>query len=199
MKEEKGSKKPFSIKEIGLPKIITLLAAGIFLIILSVPDAFHFGTSHEKKQNVSQSTTSDFSQKGDATSAFVENMEQKLAVNLKKVAGIGEVKVMITVKSSKEQIALKDSTNSQTSNSETDAKGGSRVESNTDRQEETVMSQSGSGSSLPYVIKEMEPEVEGVLVIARGGDDANIIQEINSAVQVLFDVPAHKIKVMKMI
>ncbi len=42
------------------------------------------------------------------------------------------------------------------------------------------------------------PEVEGVLIIAQGGDDAKIKNEITEAAKVLFGVEAHKIKVMKM-
>lgn len=191
-------KKPLSIKEIGLPKIITLIAVGIFLLVLSVPGLFEMNTGTKESSSDTISVTNT-QRSTDTTSIYVENMEQKLENVLKKVEGIGDVKVMLTVKSSKEQVALKDGTNSQTSNSETDSQGGSRVESDTSKSEETVMSQSGSGETSPYVVKELCPEVEGVLVIARGGDDAKIISEINSAVQVLFDVPAHKIKVMKMI
>lgn len=194
----KEDKKSFSIKEIGLPKIITLVAVGIFLLVLSVPGLFN-SENRPKRSNSVLMNSGNRMDEVDSTTAYVENMEQKLETSLRKVKGIGDVKVMLTVKSSKEQVALKDSTNSQTSNSETDAQGGSRVESDTNRQEETVMSQSGTGGTSPYIIKEMEPEVSGVLVIARGGDNAKIISEINSAVQVLFDVPAHKIKVMKMI
>lgn len=191
-------KKPLSIKEIGLPKIITLIAVGIFLLVLSVPGLLDTNTGTKESPSESIGVTS--TQKTtDTTNVYVENMEQKLENVLKKVDGIGDVEVMLTVKSSKEQVALKDGTNSQTSNSETDSQGGSRVESDTSKSEETVMSQSNAGETSPYVVKEICPEVEGVLVIARGGDDAKIISEINSAVQVLFDVPAHKIKVMKMI
>jgi len=96
-------------------------------------------------------------------------------------------------------VTLKDSPFSQESSSETDSQGGTRNSSNVQREEETVLMQSGSGGTSPYVVKEIEPDIEGVLVIAQGGEDPKIIQEINSAVQVLFDVPAHKIKVMKMI
>lgn len=200
MKDDKDSKKPFSIKEIGLPKIITLIAVGVFLLVLSVPGLFSSdpASSVKKKQSIGNNTASVVSLV-DSTTVFTENMERRLENALRKVKGIGDVQVMITVKSSKEQVALKDTANKQTTNSETDAQGGNRNESDIDRSEETVMSQSGSGESSPYVVKELEPEVEGVLVIAGGGDDANIIGEINSAVQVLFDVPAHKIKVMKMI
>ncbi len=202
MKDDKNSKKTFSMKEIGLPKIITLIAAGVMLLILSVPGLFRQwdGANPKGKQVVNRNVTHSISDSHtDQTQAFTESMERRLENTLRKVKGIGDVEVMITVKSSKEQIALKDNTNQQTSNQESDAQGGSRSESNTNKSEETVMSQAGSGESSPYVVKELEPEVEGVLVIARGGDDAKIISEINSAVQVLFNVPAHKIKVMKMI
>lgn len=198
MKENKEQKKSFSIKEIGLPKIVTLIAVGVFLLVLSVPGIFDSGHKTSRSSSILPNASSGAGET-DSTTAYVENMEQKLENNLRKVKGIGDVQVMITVKSSREQVALKDSTNSQTSNSETDSQGGSRVESDTNRQEETVMSQSGTGGTSPYVIKEIEPQVSGVLVIAGGGDNAKIISEINSAVQVLFDVPAHKIKVMKMI
>ena len=48
------------------------------------------------------------------------------------------------------------------------------------------------------MIKEMEPEIEGVLVAAEGGDNENVANEITQAVQVLFNIPVHKIKVVKM-
>lgn len=201
MKEDKDSKKPFSIRQIGLSKIITLAAAGVFLLVLSIPGVFDKSSGSNVNQQIANKTgtRSVTSSYDDSTAAFTENMERRLENALRKVKGIGDVQVMITVKSSREQIALKDASNQQNSSQEADAQGGSRSESSVSKSEETVMSQSGSGESSPYVVKELEPEVEGVLVIARGGDDVTIISEINSAVQVLFHVPAHKIKVMKMI
>lgn len=200
MKDDKESKKkPLSIKDIGLPKIITLVAVGIFLLVLSVPGLFDMDSGSKSTQTGVQSTVRVGDTNLSSNDAYVQSQEQKLEQLLKKVDGVGEVEVMLTLKSSKEQVALKDTNNSQISNSETDSSGGSRISSDTNKTEETVMSQAGSGESSPYVVKEIEPQVEGVLVIARGGDDAKVISEINSAVQVLFGVPAHKIKVMKMI
>ena len=49
----------------------------------------------------------------------------------------------------------------------------------------------------PYVSKELTPEVEGVVVVADGGDNAVTVQNISEAVQALFGVEAHKIKIMK--
>ena len=58
----------------------------------------------------------------------------------------------------------------------------------------------GIGGILIYlaIVKEMEPEIEGVLIAAQGGDQNQVAGEITQAVQVLFDIPVHKIKVVKM-
>lgn len=45
--------------------------------------------------------------------------------------------------------------------------------------------------------QELSPLIEGVLVIADGGDNAIVIENITEAVQALFGVDTHKIKVMK--
>ncbi|MFR1159532.1 MAG: hypothetical protein ACLSD7_11495 [Coprococcus phoceensis] len=53
------------------------------------------------------------------------------------------------------------------------------------------------GEQTPYVTKEVNPKVEGVVVIAEGGGNAVVIKNITEAIQALFDVDTHKIKVMK--
>ncbi len=47
--------------------------------------------------------------------------------------------------------------------------------------------------------KAVYPEVEGVVVIASGGDNSVVIENITEAIQALFEVDTHKIKIMKMI
>ncbi|HAB59850.1 MAG TPA: stage III sporulation protein AG [Lachnospiraceae bacterium] len=186
-------KKKLSLKEIGIPKLIIIFMCGILLIILSFPSLFSGG---DKKNN----TISEVSNVPTTTSAasYEEEMEARLKEALMKVEGIGNVEVMITLKSSKESVTLKDTPYSQESLDESDSSGGERKSTTIDKKEETVLQNSGTGGSTPYVIKELEPEIEGVLVIAQGGGSQTIIGEIVGAVEVLFDVPAHKIKVMKM-
>ncbi|MBS5931657.1 MAG: stage III sporulation protein AG [Clostridiales bacterium] len=186
-------KKKLSLKEIGIPKLVIIFMCGILLIILSFPSLFSGG---DKKNN----TISEVSNVPTTTSAasYEEEMEARLKEALMKVEGIGNVEVMITLKSSKESVTLKDTPYSQESLDESDSSGGERKSTTIDKKEETVLQNSGTGGSTPYVIKELEPEIEGVLVIAQGGGSQTIISEIVGAVEVLFDVPAHKIKVMKM-
>ena len=81
---------------------------------------------------------------------------------------------------------------------ETDAQGSTRQNNEASRSEVSVYTKDDTGQDIPWVIKEIEPEIEGVLVAAEGGADEVVAGEITQAVQVLFDIPVHKIKVVKM-
>ena len=116
---------------------------------------------------------------------------------LREVEGVGNVKVMVTFQSSSEKIIEKDqATNSQTV-TESDKQGGKRETKEAQDSEATVYNSTSGGEQTPYVTKEVNPKVEGVVVIAEGGGNAVVIKNITEAIQALFDVDTHKIKVMK--
>lgn len=48
------------------------------------------------------------------------------------------------------------------------------------------------------MIKEVEPVVEGVVVVAQGGGNDIIKNQIVEAVSVLFHISSYKVKVLKM-
>ena len=192
-------KKKISLKEIGLPKLAMIFVAGILLILLSVPNIFGKEEANKKtpdadsqlQQNETNTTSYD-------SNTYIADMEERLENILRKVNGIGDVEVMLTLKTSKEQVALKDSPYTKEGLNEVDGEGGSRTDNNIQREESTVLMTNEDGKTVPYIIQEYEPKVEGVVVIAEGGDDVRIIKDIMDAVEVLFDVPVHKVKVMKM-
>ena len=64
--------------------------------------------------------------------------------------------------------------------------------------EETTVIYDSGDSKVPYVIQKERPNVEGVVVVAQGGDRPGVITEITDAVQSLFGLEAHKVKVVKM-
>ena len=105
--------------------------------------------------------------------------------------------MMVTFQSSSEKIIEKDqATNSQTV-TESDKQGGKRETKEAQDSEATVYNSTSGGEQTPYVTKEVNPKVEGVVVIAEGGGNAVVIKNITEAIQALFDVDTHKIKVMK--
>lgn len=192
-------KKKISLKEIGLPRLIMLLMAGILIILLSVPGIFGSKTTKQgntsTKSNITQKVTNTTSHD---SNTYITEMEDKLKKVLRKVSGIGNVDVMITLKASEEQVPLKDNPYTQEGVNENDGEGGSRADNSVKRDENTVLVTTEDGKSMPYIIQELEPKVEGVVVIAEGGDNSEVASNIVQAAQVLFNLPAYKIKVMKM-
>lgn len=124
-------------------------------------------------------------------------LEKRLEELLTQVEGIGKVQVMITVSSTTEQIVLREGQEAWESSTEQDSAGGSRrKESKTSENTAVLVDREGGGA--PYITKELYPEVEGVVVLAQGSGTGTVDLDILAAVQVLFGVPAHKIKIMKM-
>ena len=128
---------------------------------------------------------------------YAAAMEQRLTEALADMAGVGKVRVMITLKSSRGLVVEKEEQMEQSSVKETDSQGGSRISDQASREETVVRSTDGSNSE-PYVVKSYVPEIEGVLVVAEGAGSGTINRTVTEVVQALFGVEAHKVKVVKM-
>jgi stage III sporulation protein AG len=193
-------KKKISLKSIGVPKLIIMFVAGVLLILLTFPGLI--GADKEEKNKDFTSESVDWQNGTNTTSydsnTYISELEGRLENILRKVNGIGEVEVMITLRTSGEQIPLKDVPYTQEGLNEVDGEGGSRTNNRIQKEESTVLVIGEDGNSQPYILQEREPEVEGILVIAEGGDNVLIIKDIMEAAEVLFNIPAHKVKVMKM-
>ena len=73
---------------------------------------------------------------------------------------------MITLKSSKESVLNKDLSEEKQTEEEKSGET-QKVNKNQKKQEETILSDS-SGNSAPYVIKELEPEISGIVISCEG-------------------------------
>ena len=127
---------------------------------------------------------------------YEKELEQRVKEILKNVDGVGEVDVMITLKSSKEKILHVDKDKSRSSAEEKDSAGGTRKTMTEDVKESSLMS-GGTGNNEPVIEKELQPEIAGIVISAQGGGSAAIKAEISEAMEALFGLPAHKIKVLK--
>ena len=77
-----------------------------------------------------------------------------------------------------------------------DAGGGTRLVQSQEISEKTILTDQ-NGSEGPLLEKRLYPEISGVAVIASGGGSPKVQAEISAAVEALFGVPSHKIKVLK--
>lgn len=69
--------------------------------------------------------------------------------------------------------------------------------SETEQRLENILGQmQGIGEVHVMITYRQENEVEGVVVVAEGGEQGVIVQKITEVVRALFDVDSHKIKVI---
>lgn len=182
--------KKISWKQLGKSNWLILLLAGVLLVIITLPT--------EKKDNKSEAprveTASAETQKWEG---YRENVEKQLEEMLQQIEGVGKVRVMVTLAATAEIVVEKDIPQTQSEVEEGDSNGGSRTTKENTWEEATVYEQR-DGDSIPYVIKELVPDIEGVCVICEGGGNGTVAKNISEAVQALFPIEVHKIKVMKM-
>lgn len=170
--------------------LLIVILSGVLLFIIALP-------TDKKDKEVPAEQDNAVIQQEVVTEDFASVLEEQLEELLAEMAGVGRVKVMITLKSSEERIVEKDEPVSRSSTNESDSAGGNRLVTQLESGSSTVYSNIGSDSE-PYVIKTLSPRVEGVVVVAQGAGNGMVNQNIAEMVQALFGVEAHKVKVVKM-
>lgn len=154
-----------------------LLIIGLLLFVIAIP------VSEKEEETEEEMLVSEVDM-----SAYAQMLERRMEAVLQKVNEVGEVDVMITLSSSAEKIVEKER-EKMSESVDQDGKSTTTYESS-----ETAIY---DGKESPYVKKELSPKIEGVLVVAQGGDEPLVREEIIEAVQALFGIEVHKIKVMK--
>lgn len=205
------------VKNRGLEKwfrrdnLIILVLAGILLFVIALPtrddrkdDGAAGAETGKTTLTLAELRGTDGGEAGDSAAPetdtdeqYVIDMEKRLTDALSRMADVGEVQVMITLKASRELVVEKEQPVSRSSTNENDAQGGSRIVNQLESEENTVYRTDGSVSE-PYVVKTLSPQIEGVLVVAEGAGSGTVNRTIVEIAQALFGVEAHKVKVVKM-
>ena len=177
-----------------------ILLIGLLLLVIAIP----VPRESDKEQEETKRETSVGIRSGNGTGAedtlvgqYEAYLEKRVADALECVEGVGKTEVVITLKSSGQKVIEKDQISNSRTTTEEDSAGGTRVEKEGEAEKTSIYEQREDGSQTPYVSREMLPEVEGVAVIAEGGDHPVVVQNITEAIQALFGIEAHKIKIMK--
>ena len=183
--------------------LIVLILVGALLVIIALPAKDDRALESEDAQTETQDSAVTHTEDGGVTDEaysddeYARQLEQRLKDILSQMEGVGQVRVMITLKSSQELVVEKERPYLRSSATESDSQGGNRVTSQTEMEDNTVY-RTGGNTSEPYVVKTLPPQVEGVVVVAQGAGTGTIDRTIVEMVQALFNVEAHKVKVVKM-
>lgn len=188
---EQKEKKKLTLKDIGTGRLALIVIAGIVLILCSLPLSGQEQKSDKDVQTESPDPSSEFF-------VYEEQLEQKLEQLLSKMDGVGKTSVMVTVSQSSERI-VKENVSLQTEDSEeTDSQGGTRYVKDKTENRTVIYTADQNGNQVPYVVSEKMPVISGVAVVAEGGGDAVIQEQITALLESLLHLEANQISVNRM-
>ncbi len=162
--------------------LVIILIVGIGLLVLSGS----FGGGQETVQEQPETQTD--------SAAYCKELEDRLCAILGSVSGVGEVEVMVTLADNGQDVLAYDekyqakAAGSQTGSDETPQ----------DKQTDTkvVLKSGQGGSETPVTVKQLTPQVAGVLVVADGGANPAVKTDVINAVHAVLPVKLNKICVV---
>ena len=178
-------------KKRTVENLIILIIIGIVIIISG---RILFGGKEKGSGSINSGLENETYQEVSARKEEKDDLEEKMESILSRIEGAGKVEVMITYMSNKELVPAYNSKVNESSTVEKDSEGGTRniIEKQT---EKNVIYEEGNNLKKPLIIKEMLPEIKGVVVVAEGAKDLEVKDSLLRAAQVLAGVPIHKVQV----
>lgn len=186
--------------------MIVFILLGVLLFIIAMPTKENNSPNNSKKSGFLDSKN-EIMEKQEIqhaetaktqTEEYADYLEKRLAETLSSMEAAGKVKVMVTVNATTREVVEKDHATIRSNTTETDSEGGSRNINNLESNETTLYTVDAQGNQIPYVIQVFEPEITGVVVVAQGAGKEKVNSDISEAIQALFGIEAHKIKIVKM-
>ena len=188
-------------KHVKKDQWLILFLAGVLLLIIAMPAGRKNSTASDVEMSTQNSQSAVTAQGVSDYETYGAALEQRLETILQRMRGVGDVQVMITFRDQGESIVEKDVTMRE------DTQEGEQKEGETDtvnggsgscENSETTVYARSDGDETPFVNRAILPKIDGVLIVAEGGDDSEVRKNISESVEALFGLDAHKIKIVKM-
>ncbi|ABR48651.1 Sporulation stage III, protein AG [Alkaliphilus metalliredigens QYMF] len=171
--------------------IIVLMAIAVIALIVSSD----FLAPNTKPNNIQSDPLGDtLVQQNQGNLTDEERIEGRLKAILENIRGAGTVEVMITFEIGPEIIPASNVVQSQDLTEEKDANGGERTITSTNTNE-TIVTTNDSGGNNPLVLKEIKPQINGVIVVAQGAENAEVKRKLYDAVRTVLQVSGHKVQI----
>lgn len=193
--------KKVNLQKLSLsPKLITnliiVLVVGIgFILVSDFYRDLNVGGA-ESPRNPVQDIAAD-NGASDNKSDYVTVLETRLTEILSNIQDAGKVSVMITLKTGSEIIPAMNQSISDKTTNENDQEGGTRIINEQSTSGDVVVVGEQGGASKPLVLKEINPEINGVIIVAEGAKNPKVKLLLTEAVQTVLDVPAYRVSVFQ--
>lgn len=181
-------------QKLSKPGIIKILlavgATGVALILISEI----FWPQGAAKQTVSPAATSS----SDSMDSYASKVESRLQNILVRINGVGNVKVMVTVQSGVENVFEQNNKESSDKSQDTTSEGDSQTKDDNNDEHDPAIVQNDGGGQQALLKTQIEPKVQGVVVVCEGGGDPAVCEDVVDTVSTALGIPTNHITVNKM-
>lgn len=174
------------MKSKNAPRVIVALGLlGMALILLSsfLPD---------EKTNAAKTQPSGLASAGFEQEDYAGQLAQSLEAILSKMSGVGEVKVLVTLKQDAEYVYAKDTKSTLDSSEGRQGESGVSTQSKENREEEYLIIDGSSGKQALLTTR-FQPQVQGVVVVCTGGSDPTVAARVTDAVTTALGVGSSRV------
>ena len=184
-----------SNKKIKDAVVVVLILAFLLIVVSFFTDT----KKSEAKQTDSQVIVKSDEEKAMEmqNQKYEEKQKNELKSILKKMAGVGEVEVMMYFKSGEVKVPAVDDTNQVAETKENDSNGGTRTNTQKTDGSKVVM-KTEDGNNEPVILQTNNPTITGIIVMAEGAESSKIKYNIQMAISSLYDLSLDKVNVYPM-
>ncbi len=182
------------IIEKNLLMYISIIAmVGIFLLMLGNVDK---GTTNQPSTEINSNQKVEAAFNNNMTElSYEEKTEKRLEDILSSIAGVGKVKVFLTIKQGSECIYGNNTSNSYSNTEEKDNSGGIRSIKDTSESID-IVTLNKNGEEVPLIKMEKSPIIKGAIVVAQGATDPLVRDQLHLAVSKVLGVALYDISVL---
>ena len=180
--------------------LVALVALGAFALIISrnAPDVFGDGEAQALAEPIAQPYANNHAYHAPQTFAHERALEARLEEFFTLVEGAGQVRVMISPLAGHETVFALDENTSRSTSNEEDAQGGTRQTEMYQSHKQTVIITDRQGTDRPLVVREIQPQIQGIVIIAEGGANTFVRDALTRAAMAMLGVDAHNVQVLTM-
>lgn len=192
--------KAFNFKDTKktMMNLVIILIFGVLLILVGdIVSNMNSKRAKDTKNSVEVTTNAKSAGVQAGQGGYDERVKKELSDALAHVAGVGKVNVMIYFDGGTESVPAMNITDTNKKTEEKDGQNGTRVTTENSKTQNIVVVNEGSGSK-PFIVKQLNPSIGGVMVVAEGANNPEIKERLLNAVRTVLNLPVHKVSILPM-
>jgi stage III sporulation protein AG len=184
-----GCKKFFS-KDRKLKLMVLLGIVGMLLILFS--QSLGGGSETATPESGGNSTGTLYT-----AEEYIAKSEEKLCALITQIEGVGRAEVMVTLENNGEYVYAQEEKRNLDKNVEPGGEEGDKITSKENIQSSYILVESGYGSKEPLIRTQLEPKIQGVVIICEGADNIRVEQSLINVATTTLGISSARVCVEK--